>query len=113
MQCRVGACAHALIDVGSTLAGPRGEVSLERGNQRGGEAEASHSHTPFQGVGRQALGVPLRLRDQKIAEGDKVVCRNLWRATSSGKKIEFRGIVIWRLAGGKIVERWASVSAPS
>ena len=49
-----------------------------------------------------------------IAEADKVVCRNVWRGTSSnGQTVEFRGIVIWRLAGGKIVERWASVTVPS
>lgn len=45
-----------------------------------------------------------------IAEDDKVVCRNVWRGTDvGGRAIEFKGIVIWRLAGGKIVERWASV----
>ena len=49
-----------------------------------------------------------------IAEQDKVVCRNVWKGTdSSGQRIEFRGIVIWRLAHGKIVERWAAVTPPS
>ena len=49
-----------------------------------------------------------------IAENDKVVCRNVWRGTTTaGRKIEFKGIVIWRLAGGKLVERWASVIMPS
>ena len=49
-----------------------------------------------------------------IAEGDKVVCRNVWRATDpgSGNQIQFKGIVIWRLANGKLVERWASVDPP-
>lgn len=49
-----------------------------------------------------------------IAEGDKVVVRNTWRATDSqsGQKIEFSGIVIWRLAGGKLAERWAYLQAP-
>jgi steroid delta-isomerase-like uncharacterized protein len=52
--------------------------------------------------------------EDMIAEGDKVVCRNVWRATdpASGKKIQFKGIVIWRLADGKLVERWASVEPP-
>jgi len=52
--------------------------------------------------------------EDMIAEGDKVVCRNVWRATdgASGKKISFKGIVIWRFANGRIVERWASVEAP-
>jgi ketosteroid isomerase-like protein len=49
-----------------------------------------------------------------IAEGDKVVVRNTWRATDSqsGQKIEFAGIVIWRIAGGKLAERWAYLQAP-
>jgi predicted ester cyclase len=52
--------------------------------------------------------------EDMIAENDKVVCRNVWCGTTTdGRKIEFKGIVIWRLAGGKIVERWASVALPS
>jgi len=48
-----------------------------------------------------------------IAEGDRVVCRNVWRGTrAGGHEVEFRGIVIWRLAHGKIVERWARVDGP-
>jgi predicted ester cyclase len=49
-----------------------------------------------------------------IAEDDKVVCRNTWRATDtvSGSLISFKGIVIWRFANDKIVERWASVEPP-
>jgi ketosteroid isomerase-like protein len=48
-----------------------------------------------------------------IAEDDKVVVRNHWTATDSqtGKKLEFRGIVIWRIANRKIVERWAYLDA--
>jgi len=47
--------------------------------------------------------------EDMIAEGDKVVVRNHWTATDSqtGKMLEFRGIVIWRIAVRKIVERWA------
>jgi predicted SnoaL-like aldol condensation-catalyzing enzyme len=49
-----------------------------------------------------------------IGEGDKVVVRNTWRATdsTSGRKIQFSGIVIWRLAHGQLVERWAYLEAP-
>ena len=50
--------------------------------------------------------------EDMIAEGDKVVCRNVWRATDGTKKIQFKGIVIWRFADGRIVERWASVDPP-
>ena len=52
--------------------------------------------------------------EDMIAEDDKVVVRNHWTATDSqnGKKLGFRGIVIWRIAGRRIVERWAYLEAP-
>lgn len=55
----------------------------------------------------------VRIEDM-IAEDDKVVVRNRWTATDSqtGKKLEFRGIVIWRIAARQIVERWAYLEAP-
>ncbi len=47
-----------------------------------------------------------------LAEGDKVLVRNLWTGTNvqSGQRTEFHGFVLWRLANGKIVERWATVT---
>ncbi len=49
-----------------------------------------------------------------LAEGDKVMVRNVWRGidAATGKRMAFKGIVIWRLADGKLVERWASVEPP-
>ncbi len=49
-----------------------------------------------------------------IAEGDKVVCRNIWRWTdkASGKRMHFHGFVSWRFEGNRIAERWATVTAP-
>ena len=49
-----------------------------------------------------------------IAEDDKVVVRNTWRATdpSSAKRIRFSGIVIWRIAHRQLVERWAYLEPP-
>jgi predicted SnoaL-like aldol condensation-catalyzing enzyme len=49
-----------------------------------------------------------------MAEGDKVVVRNRWQATDAqtGAAIEFTGIVIWRIAGGKLAERWAYLEKP-
>jgi predicted ester cyclase len=49
-----------------------------------------------------------------LAEGDKVMVRNVWHATeiASGQKIEFHGFVLWRFANGKIVERWATITPP-
>jgi predicted ester cyclase len=52
--------------------------------------------------------------EDSIAEGDKVMVRNVWRGTdaASGKKIEFKGFVLWRLENGKIAERWATITPP-
>jgi predicted ester cyclase len=47
-----------------------------------------------------------------LAEGDKVMVRNIWTATEDGTKIEFHGFVLWRFANRKIVERWATITAP-
>lgn len=50
-----------------------------------------------------------------IAEGDRVICRNIWRWTdsTSGKRMQFHGFVEWRFEGDKIAERWATVTPPS
>jgi steroid delta-isomerase-like uncharacterized protein len=53
-----------------------------------------------------------------LAEGDRVAVRARWQGThgadfrgipASGKWVEFTGMVFWRVAEGKILERWASV----
>lgn len=53
--------------------------------------------------------------EEMIAEGDRVVCRNIWRwtDTASGKKMQFHGFVLWRFEGDKIAERWATVTPPA
>jgi predicted ester cyclase len=53
--------------------------------------------------------------EEMIAEGDKVVCRNIWRwmDASSGKPMYFQGFVLWRFEGDKIAERWATVTPPA
>ena len=47
-----------------------------------------------------------------LAEGDKVMVRNVWTATekSTGRRIRFHGFVLWRFANRKIVERWATLT---
>jgi predicted ester cyclase len=47
-----------------------------------------------------------------LAEGDKVVVRNQWTGTNrdTGERMEFHGFVLWRIANGKIAERWATVT---
>lgn len=53
--------------------------------------------------------------EDMIAEGDKIVCRNIWRWTdpASGKKMQFHGFVLWRFKGDRIAERWATVTPPA
>ena len=52
--------------------------------------------------------------EDMVAEGDRVVCRNIWRwrDATSGKPMEFHGFVEWRFEGNRIAERWATVTAP-
>jgi predicted SnoaL-like aldol condensation-catalyzing enzyme len=49
-----------------------------------------------------------------IAEDDKVVVRNRWTGTAeaSNQRLEFSGIVIWRIANRQIVDRWAYLESP-
>lgn len=49
-----------------------------------------------------------------IAEGDRVVVRNIWTATDqeTGTKLQMSGIVIWRIAHRQLVERWAYTERP-
>lgn len=58
-------------------------------------------------------GLEVRVEDM-VAEADKVVCRNTWswNEESTGAQMEFHGFVMWRFEGGKIAERWATVTQP-
>ncbi|MEJ2009994.1 MAG: ester cyclase [Acidobacteriota bacterium] len=60
--------------------------------------------------------------DEVIAEGDIVAVRATWRGTHqgplagippSGKPVTVKGMVFWRVANGKLVERWATVDLSS
>ncbi len=44
-----------------------------------------------------------------FAPSIKVAVRNRW----TGGGYEFSGIVIWRIAHGQLVERWAYLTAPT
>ena len=70
----------------------------------------------IQYVGAALKKVPdLRVRiEDLIAEDDKVVVRNHWTGADAGSKqrLEFSGIVIWRIANRRIVERWAYLESP-
>ena len=52
--------------------------------------------------------------EDMIAEDDKVAVRNHWTGTDAASKqrLEFSGIVIWRIANRQIVERWAYLESP-
>ena len=56
--------------------------------------------------------------DEVIAERDLVAVRATWRGTHqgpfagsppSGKPVTITGMVFWRIADGRLVERWASL----
>ena len=48
-----------------------------------------------------------------IAEEDKVMVRNIWTGTTpDGKKVQFKGFVLWRMQGKQIAERWATITQP-
>jgi len=77
--------------------------------------------TGVEGAEKMMLGMYKAMPDlhvsieDMIAEGDKVMCRNIWRWTdpASGKKMQFQGFVLWRFEGSKIAERWATVTPPA
>jgi len=52
--------------------------------------------------------------EDMVAEDDRVVVGNRWTATNpqTGKALEFRGIVIWRIAARQLAERWAFLEPP-
>ncbi len=70
----------------------------------------------IQYVGAALKKVPdLRVAiEDMIAEDDKVVVRNHWIGTDAATKqrLEFSGIVIWRIANRQILERWAYLESP-
>jgi predicted ester cyclase len=47
-----------------------------------------------------------------LANGDKVAVRNVWTGTNArtGQRQECHGFVLWRIANGKLAERWATVT---
>jgi steroid delta-isomerase-like uncharacterized protein len=60
--------------------------------------------------------------DDIAAEGDLVAVRGTWRGTHQGefrglpgigRRVEFQGMVFWRVAGGKIRERWGLIDLPA
>ncbi|HVZ02816.1 MAG TPA: ester cyclase [Dongiaceae bacterium] len=59
--------------------------------------------------------------EDMVAEGDLVAVRGTWRGTHQGtfrgvpaigRKVEFSGMVFWRIGGGQIRERWGLIDTP-
>lgn len=50
-----------------------------------------------------------------LADGDKVVVRNVWTAYDEGRseRVEMHGFVLFRIQDGKLAERWATVTEPA
>ncbi len=84
------------------------------GGPQGRPTDADGDVAMMEGLYRRYPDVHVTIEDM-VAEGDKVVCRNTWRGTDSqtGRRMEFHGIVLWRLEGGKLAERWAPVTSPA
>jgi steroid delta-isomerase-like uncharacterized protein len=90
-----------------------------------------HDPMPGQGQGREGqrrtcqmvvdgLSNRSTLWDEFLAVGDTVIENWVFHGThtgeflgvpATGKQLQVRGIEIWRLANGKIVERWGVVDA--
>ena len=60
--------------------------------------------------------------DDMVAEGDRVAARVTWRGVHIGpfrglapsnRHFSFTGMTFWRIAHGRIAERWAEVDAAS
>ena len=78
------------------------------GGKGAGIAEDEHM---MRGMYAAMPDIHITIEDM-VAEGDKVVCRNIWRWTDvkTGKRMAFHGFVEWRFEGDKIAERWATVT---
>jgi ketosteroid isomerase-like protein len=81
------------------------------------ELEGDHQHDVEEGgkclreLMKRIPNLKVELRDV-IADRDKVIVRAVWsgRDVQSGSAMEFHGFVEWRIADGKFVERWATVT---
>jgi steroid delta-isomerase-like uncharacterized protein len=95
------------------------------------ESCLDHDPLPGQGKGREGqrqtcqmvvsgLSDRSTLQDEFLAVGDKVIENWIFQGThtgefmgipATGKTVQVRGMEIWRLADGRIVERWGVVDS--
>jgi len=87
------------------------EDFLDHDEPGGAAVGAEAAKTMMEGAYRKWPDLHVTVEDI-LAEGDKVMVRNIWTGThaKTGQRMEFHGFVLWRLAGGKIVELWATVT---
>lgn len=88
---------------------------FDHGSGRRMSAEDVVAH----GRNLHAIFAELRVTlDDMLAEGDRVAVRATWRgvqvgpfrgAAPTGRRVAFTGMVFWRIAGGRIAERWAEI----
>jgi len=71
-------------------------------------------------MNRGAFKDPRFTIEDQVAEGDKVATRYTWSGTHigefmgaapTGKQVTFTGIVIYRIADGKVIESWDQFDA--
>jgi hypothetical protein len=70
--------------------------------------------TQYVGAGLKKVPILRVTIEDMIAEDDKVVVRNHWTGTDAASKqrLEFLGVVIWRIANRQILKRWAYLESP-
>ena len=100
------------------LAAIDGMVTPNYVSHEGGEDTNAEDTKKFLGgLFRSFPDIHITIEDI-VCEGDKVVVRNIWRATDTGgfggmpptgKSVVVEGIVMWRIENGKLAERWAVI----
>lgn len=86
---------------------------LDHDGPGGKEVDRATDRAMMAAMQKRMPDLKVEIRDA-LAEADKVVVRNVWTGTNSetGERVELHGFVLWRIAEGRIVERWATVTSP-
>ena len=84
---------------------------LDHDGPGGAKVDRERDRAMMAGMHAMFPDLRVEVRDA-VAQGDKVAVRNVWTGTDAGtgRRVEFHGFVMWRVAGGKIAERWATVT---
>ncbi len=84
---------------------------LDHDGPSGGAADRVADRAMLAAMDLQFPDLRIELKDI-LAEGDKVAVRAIWREThaKTGRRMEMHGFVLWRIADGLIIERWATTT---